>query len=125
MIRRPPRSTLLPYTTLFRSTVQPAQHYTSPSSFTGTTNPAYYLSTRRGSSNEYRVYRVRNVASGSPTLNQLTLTGAGYSIPPDSPQPGSTVLVDTGDNRVLQVAGIGNTLLGTFTTACNFTAGTP
>jgi hypothetical protein len=107
-----------------RFTVQPAQHYTSPSSFTGTTNPAYYLSTRRGSSNEYRVYRVRNVASGSPTLAQLTLTGISYSIPADSPQPGSGVLVDTGDNRVLQVAGIGNNILGTFTTGCNFTAGT-
>lgn len=107
-----------------RFTIQPAQHYTSPSSFTGTTNPAYYLSTRRGTSNEYRVYRVRNIAGGAPTLNQLTLTGTGYSIPADSPQPGSGVLVDTGDNRVLQVAGIGNTLLGTFTTGCNFTAGT-
>ena len=108
-----------------RFTIQPAQHYTSPSSFTGTTNPAYFLSTRRGSSNEYRAYRIRNITSGSPTLAQVTLTGASYSIPADSPQPGSTVLVDTGDNRVLQAAGIGNSLLGTFTTGCNFTAGTP
>jgi hypothetical protein len=108
-----------------RFTIQPAQHYTSPSSFTGTTNPAYYLSTRRGSSNEYRVYRVRNLASGSPTLAQLTLTSTSYGIPPSSPQPGSTVLVDTGDNRMLQVAGIGNGLVGIFATVCNFTAGTP
>jgi hypothetical protein len=107
-----------------RFTIQPAQHYTSPASFAGTTNPAYYLSTRIGSSNEYRVYRVRNVASGSPTMAQLTLTGTSYSIPADAPQPGNTVLVDTGDNRVLQAAGIGNDVLGTFTTGCNFTAGT-
>jgi hypothetical protein len=123
-----PRFTFQPSATegdFSRFTVQPAQHYTSPSSFTGTTNPAYYLSTRRGSSNEYHVYRVRNVAGGSPTLAQLTLTGTSYSIPADSPQPGSTVLVDTGDNRVLQVAGIGNTLLGTLTTGCNFSSGTP
>jgi hypothetical protein len=108
-----------------RFTIQPAQHYTSPSSFTGTTNPAYYLSTRRGTSTEYRVYRVRNVASGSPTMAQLTLTGASYGIPPDSPQPSSTLLIDTGDNRMLQVAGIGNRLQGIFTTVCNFTTGTP
>lgn len=122
-----PRSTFQPSATegdFSRFTIQPAQHYTSPSSFTGTTNPAYYLSTRRGSSNEYRVYRVRNMASGSPTMTQLTLTGTSYSIPADAPQPGSNVLVDTGDNRVLQVGGVGNTLLGTFTTGCNFTAGT-
>jgi hypothetical protein len=122
-----PRSTFQPSATEgdgSRFTIQPVQHYTSPSSFAETTNPAYYLSTRIGSSNEYRVYRVRNVASGSPTMAQLTLTGTSYSIPADAPQPGSTVLVDTGDNRVLQAAGIGNDLLGTFTTGCNFTAGT-
>ena len=33
-------------------------------------------------------------------------------------------LVDTGDNRMLQVAGIGNRLQGIFTTVCNFTTGT-
>jgi hypothetical protein len=123
-----PRFTFRPSTTagdFSRFTVQPVQHYTSPSSFTGTTNPAYYLSTRRGTSNEYRVYRVRNVASGSPTMAQLTLTGGSYGIPPNSPQPGSTVLVDTGDNRMLQAAGIGNRLQGIFTTVCNFTSGTP
>ena len=126
-----PRSTFQPSATegdFSRFTIQPAQHYTSPSSFAGTANPAYFLSTRRGSSNEYRVYRVRNVAGGAPTLAQTTLTGAGYSIPPSSPQPPSqptsAALVDTGDNRVEQVAGLGNTLVGTFTTGCNFTAGT-
>jgi hypothetical protein len=123
-----PRFTFQPSATagdFSRFTIQPAQHYTSPSSFTGTTNPAYYLSTRRGTSTEYRVYRVRNVASGSPTMAQLTLTGASYGIPPSSPQPGSTTSVDTGDNRMLQVAGIGNRLQGIFTTVCNFTGGTP
>lgn len=123
-----PRHTFQPSTTEgdgTRFTIQPAQHYTSPSSFTGTMNPAYYLSTRAGGSNEYRVYRVRNVASGSPTLAQLTLTGTAYTMPPASPQPGSTVPVDTGDSRVLQVAGIGDNILGTLTTGCNFTTGTP
>jgi hypothetical protein len=123
-----PRFTFQPSPTagdFSRFTIQPAQHYTSPSSFTGTTNPAYYLSTRRGSSNEYHAYRVRNVASGSPTLAQLVLTSTSYGIPPSSPQPSSSILVDTGDNRMLQVAGIGNDVAGIFNTVCNFTAGTP
>jgi hypothetical protein len=105
-------------------TIQPAQHYTSPSSFVNTTNPAYFLSTTSGTSTQYHVWRVRNVAGGSPTLAHLILTSTGYGIPPDSPQPGSAILVDTGDNRLLQTAGIGNTLVGTLTTVCNFTAGT-
>lgn len=106
-------------------TIQPAQSYTSPSSGTSTTNPAYYLSTTRGSSNQYHVHRIRNVASGSPTYTRITLTGTSYSIPPSGTQPGTTTLIDSGDNRMLQVAGVGNSVVGQFTTACNFTAGTP
>jgi hypothetical protein len=106
-------------------TIQPAQHYTSPSSGTGTTNPAYYLSTRRGSSNRYHVHRVRNVASGAPTYNLVTIINRNYGIPPSGSQPGTTTLIDSGDNRMLQVAGIGDSLVGQFTTVCNFTAGTP
>jgi hypothetical protein len=107
-----------------RFNVVPAQHYTAPSSFAGTTNPAYYMGTTRGSSSQYHVLRVRNVASGSPTLTSLTLTDASYAIPPSSTQPGSAVVVDTGDNRVTHVAARGNTVAGIFTTSCNFTAGT-
>ena len=106
-------------------TIQPAQHYTSPSSVSGTINPEYYLSTRRGSSNQYFVHRIRNVASGSPTYTRVTLTNTSYGIAPSGNQPGTAALIDSGDNRMLQVAGIGNTLVGIFTTVCNFTAGTP
>jgi hypothetical protein len=106
-------------------TIQPAQSYTSPSSGAGTTNPAYFLSTTRGTSNQYHVHRIRNVASGSPTYTRVTLTGTGYGIPPSGSQPGTTTRIDSGDNRMLQVAGIGNTLVGQLTTVCNFTAGTP
>jgi hypothetical protein len=63
-------------------TIQPAQHYTSPSSGTSTTNPAYYISTTRGSSNQYHIHRVRNVAGGSPTYTRTTLTSINYGIPP-------------------------------------------
>jgi hypothetical protein len=39
-------------------------------------------------------------------------------------QPGTTLLIDSGDNRVLQVAGIGDTLIGIFTTVCRFSGAT-
>ncbi len=106
-------------------TIQPAQHYTSPSSGTNTTNPAYFLSTTRGSSDQYHVHRIRNVFGGSPTYTRVSLTSGSYGIPPDGNQPGTATLIDSGDNRMLQVAGIGNTLVGQFTTVCNFTNGTP
>jgi hypothetical protein len=105
-------------------TIQPAQHYTSPSSATGTTNPAYYLSTTRGTSSSYHVHRIRNVASGSPTYSRVTLTNRSYGIPPSGSQSGTTTRIDSGDNRVMQVAGVGNTLVGQFATTCNFTSGT-
>lgn len=54
----------------------------------------------------------------------MTLTSGSYGIPPSGTQPGTTTRIDSGDNRMLQVAGIGNTVIGQFTTVCNFTAGT-
>jgi hypothetical protein len=104
--------------------IQPVHANTAPSSFAGTTNPAYALSTRRGSSNRYHVWRVRNVST-SPTLGHVILAHTSYAIPPSSPQPGTLVRLDTGDNRVLGASGIGNTFEGIFTTLCNFTGGTP
>jgi hypothetical protein len=107
-------------------TIQPTQHYSGPSSGFLATNPAYFLSTRRGTSNQYFVHRIKNVASGAPTYTRVTLTGGiTYGIPPNGGQPGTALLIDSGDNRVLQVAGIGNILVGQLTTVCNFTAGTP
>ncbi len=75
-------------------TLQPAQQYTAPSSFPGTANPAYLVSTRRGTGHAYHVWRVRNVASGSPTMEGLTLTGRSYGIPPPSPQPGNSIFIE-------------------------------
>lgn len=108
-------------------TLQPVQSYTSPSSFAGTTNPAYVISTLFGSSAVYRVWRVRNVASGAPTLGgPVDLVGAyTYGIQPDADQAGTTVLLSTGDNRMVSAAGIGNSLSGVHGTVCNFTGGSP
>jgi hypothetical protein len=105
-----------------RFAIQPVQHYTAPSSFTGTTNPVYLVSNRRGSSNQYRVWRIRNLG-GSPTISNVLLTNGSYTIPPQSPQPSGSITIDTGDNRVLQAAGRANTFVAIHTTGCQFTGG--
>jgi hypothetical protein len=107
-------------------TLQPVQSYTSPSSFTNTSNPAYLVSTRFGTSNQYRVWRLANRWTGiGPKFENVTVTGAfTYSLQPDANQLGSTSLLDTGDNRMLQVAGIGNSLYSVHGTGCNIGGGT-
>jgi hypothetical protein len=120
--------------TVFRPkgfTLQPVQHLTKPSSFTGTTNPAYLVSsdtkpTNSGTSNLYHVYRVRNVGTGSPTL-QGPVDVAGnytYSVPPQAPQNGTTQTLDTGDTRILQAGGLGNVIWAVHTTGCVIGAST-
>ncbi|HEV8714582.1 MAG TPA: hypothetical protein VGX03_17355 [Candidatus Binatia bacterium] len=100
-------------------TLQPVQHYTSPSSFRGTTNPAYLLSTHYGSSAIYRVWQVRNVGGSSPTLCIKNVSGSfTYGLQPDAPQKNSSLLLDTGDNRVTQAAGVSNALSGVHGTLC-------
>jgi hypothetical protein len=106
-------------------TLQPVQHYTSPTSFSGTTNPAYLVNTVFGTSNLYRVWRVRNVAGGSPTLQGPTnvFGGFNYGLQPDAPQTGSTVPLETGDNRLTQAAGLADAVWGVHGTLCNIGAG--
>jgi hypothetical protein len=106
-----------------RFSIQPVQHYSTPSSFTGTTNPVYLVNGRRGSSDEYRIWRIRNVASGSPTISSVLLHNGNYVIPPSSPQPSGSIVIDTGDDRVLQGAGRANTFVAIQTTGCQFTGG--
>jgi hypothetical protein len=104
-------------------TLQPAQHYTNPSSFTGTSNPVYLLNTTRGTSSTYRVWRVRNI--NPPSLQGPTSVSGNftYSLQPDASQDGSAVLLDTGDTRVTQLAGLGNVIRGVHGTGCQFTGG--
>lgn len=102
-------------------TLQPAQHYTNPSSFAGTTNPVYLVNSvfgiSNGSSNAYRVWRVRNLAP--ITLQGAVIAGNFLnSIPPNAPQQGSATLLDTGDTRVTQVAGRGNFISAVHSTGC-------
>jgi hypothetical protein len=104
--------------------LMPAQHYTSPSSFSGTTNPVYLISTHgltqagETSSSMYRIWRVRNGASGGPSLDELDLSVASYSTPPPAPQPGGGI-IDEGDVRIRQVAGIGDSLWATHAMTCS------
>jgi hypothetical protein len=105
-------------------TLQPVQHYTSPSSFTGTANPAYLVNNSFSGSNNYHVWRVRNVAT-SPTMSNTTgratvSAGVVLATPPDSPQPGTAATLDTGDPRVTQAAGRGNVIHHVNGNRCNF-----
>jgi hypothetical protein len=101
-------------------TLQPVQQLTSPSSFAGTTNPAYTINTFRGSASTYRVLRLRNLGTASPTGHFTDVAGSfPYSIPPDARQTGSTLLLDTGDTRVTEAAGLGNNLWNTHATGCS------
>jgi hypothetical protein len=102
-------------------TLQPAQHYTNPSSFTGTSNPVYLVNSivglSNGTSDAYRVWRVRNLAP--MTLQGTTIAGNFVnSLPPNAPQEGSTILLDTGDTRVTQVAGRGDLISAVHSTGC-------
>jgi hypothetical protein len=115
-------STFVPATTLGDWSVfnlQPVQHMTSPSSARGASNPAYLVSHRYVSSNLYRVWRVRNLASGSPLLDSVEVGGSfTYSFPPDAPQAGTSSELDTGDTRIQQAAGLADALWAAHGTGC-------
>ncbi len=109
-------------------TVQPVQHLTSPSSFSGTTKPTYLISTVQEGfgtvpSNDYQVYRLRNVAT-SPTLSQTTVTGNfAYLVPPNVGQDNEAGFITTGDERMMEAAGVGDAFWATHATACSFPSG--
>jgi len=107
-------------------TLQPVQHYTSPSSCTGASNPVYLINSVRNTISAQTNYRVWRVANLAPVILQgpMTLAGAfGYTIPPNAPQGGSAVLLDTGDARVTQAAGTANLIEGVHGTGCNIGGG--
>jgi hypothetical protein len=61
----------------------------------------------------------------APTLQVVNVAGAFvYGVPPDARQTGTAVLIDTGDNRVTQAAGVANNLWGVHGTLCNVGGGT-
>jgi hypothetical protein len=106
--------------------LQPVQHYTSPSE-----KAVYLMNTHfptRFSSDVYKVWRMHNtVVAGRPRLTlegPVNVTGPKtYDIPPHAPQSLSSVLLDTGDNRITQAAGIGDQISGVHGTVCNVGGG--
>ena len=91
--------------------VQPAVHYTAPSSFPGVSNPAYMFSAvaPTPTTSTYRVWRVRNVSAGSPTVDVLNMTGSQYRDAQFAKQP-SGFFLDINDSRIMQVAATGDRL---------------
>jgi hypothetical protein len=90
-----------------------------PAPSAGTGNPAYLVNAMAGSSSNYRIWRLRNVAGGAPVLDSATLTATvGYAEPANAPQSGGLPLQDTGDGRITSAAGQGNVLTFAHTTAC-------
>jgi hypothetical protein len=100
--------------------VQPAIHYTAPSSFQGTTNPVYMVSTIVPPAKTYRIWRVRNAASGAPTVQVLERDAASeYAMPPAAVQPaGGAATLSAKDPRIMQVVAIGDTIWAIHVTAC-------
>jgi hypothetical protein len=124
--------TVLPGTTGPRQEnghVQPTIHYTLPTSFPTRANPVYMVSTVYAPNlsqpaDTYRVWRVSNVASGSPQVDVLNLhAGQIYTLPYNAKQPGGGVTLDTKDNRIMQVAGMGDTLWAAHVTNCRTDVG--
>jgi hypothetical protein len=109
--------------------VQPAIHFTLPTSFPARTNPLYMVSTVYAptpflAADTYRVWRVSNVAGGSPRVDVINLrAGKVYSFPPDAKQPGGGISLNTRDNRIMQVAGMGDTLWAAHATNCRIDVG--
>lgn len=104
--------------------LQAVQHYSYPTPSAGVQKPAYLLSTAAPPSSTYKVWRIRNVASGSPVLDRLDVTGNfEFATPPVAYQPGSTTsnwYLSTGPVRILQAAGYANSFWGVHTTACAY-----
>jgi hypothetical protein len=107
-------------------TMQPALHYTSPTSATNATSPAYLIDAVRGGSQYYRVWKIANLSTGAPLLFGPTFVQGSWSVyDPDRLSPGgaSNIGIDSGDARVLQVAGLGNRLHAVHTTRCQAGSG--
>jgi hypothetical protein len=104
-------------------TMQPALHNTSPPSTSGARKPVFLLNTTENSA-KYSVWRVTNVGSGAPLLwGPLVATGSGVNVAPPTAPGGAQARIETGDARMLQVVGLGDTITGVHDAACQFSGG--
>lgn len=102
--------------------LQPVLHYNSPSSFPGTFNPVYLINVRWPPSNTYRVWRIKDPAGAAAPgkLHVVDVTGSyTFDFPPDAPQSGTTVKLETGDTRVWQAQAFDNSIWAAHSTVCN------
>ena len=106
-------------------TMQPTLHYTAPTGVTGATQPVYLVNSNPGTSN-YSIWKIANLSTGSPLLfGPKSVAGDRTIQPPNSrPAGANNIPIDQGDWRVLQVAGVGNSLFAIHTNRCQFTSGT-
>lgn len=98
--------------------LQPVRPLTPPSAFPGAGSPAYLIATLDPPAATYRVWRVTHVASGKPVLTRVDVAGPVYDRPPAAPQLGSRLLLDTGDNRLLQAVSVGDGVWTSHTATC-------
>jgi hypothetical protein len=107
--------------------LQPALHYSSPSSFNGTKNPAYLVNARWPPSTTYRVWRIKDPA-GPGAVGQLQVVDVAgdftFGLPPDAPQSGTTVKLETDDARVWEAQAFGDSIWASHSTLCNIGGGT-
>jgi hypothetical protein len=101
-------------------TIQPSHSYILSST-------SYGLNSYSGGGNRLTLWRYTTPATipPAPTLTrQATLATGTYSVPPDAQQGGTTILVDTGDARLLNAIYRGSGLWATHTVGCTW-AGDP
>lgn len=105
--------------------LQPVLHYTAPSSFQGTINPSYLVSTQPRLAQDYKVWRVRSLllGAGPGNFQRVTVAARPYDRPPPATQPGTPQKLEVNDSRTLQAAGLGNTLWLVATERCNMGGG--
>ncbi len=102
-------------------TLQPVQHYTLPSATGGTSG--YLVSSKPPPAKGYRIWRVRDGATTSPRLEMTEVLGQRmYTEPPDAPPPAG-ISLDTGDTRIVQAAGVGDSIWAVQTTGCQSSPG--
>jgi len=107
-------------------TAFPVQHYTNPSSFSGTSNPAYLIGNGLFATRDYTIWRVKNVATGSPTVDFIHVNSdimLPLSPPPPAKQLGTVNLLESGDPRISGTAAIGDALWATHGNTCNVGGG--
>lgn len=76
----------------------------------------YLINTFSSGGNGLTLWSLSCPTCNPPTLTRIQLSVPSYSIPPGAEQPGTTVRIDTGDNRLLNAAYKGGNLWTTHTT---------